>query len=178
MSEQWDYASEILYVFAFVTIKMSFLFFYLRIFPGRKMAWACYILIGILACQCIEEVLVVVFQCSPVDKAWNSATPGKCLSLLGFFYVSFGIKLGIDLAIFFLPIPVLWHLKLPRGKKFGISVMFLLGLLWVTCWFLENSRSNGNRICVTSIIRATYLTNTSTDISCKWCPTLPRVFIC
>ena len=129
IEKQLDFASEILYVFAFVTIKMSFLFFYLRLFPGRKVAWACYLLIAFLACQCIEEVAVVIFQCSPVEKAWHPGINGKCLELLPFFYLSFGIKLATDLVIFILPIPILWHTQLPRGKKLGICAMFLLGLL-------------------------------------------------
>lgn len=93
------------------------------------MVWTCYFMIVFLVCQGIEETAVVIFQCNPVEKAWKPEVKGKCLELLGFFYVSFGIKLGADLIIFLLPIPVLWKTKLSRGKKLGITVMFLLGLL-------------------------------------------------
>ena len=108
---------------------MSFLFFYLKLFPSRGMAWICYIMIAFLACQCLEEIAVVIFQCSPVQKAWHPEIKGKCLELLAFFYISFGIKLGTDFIIFILPIPVLWKTTLPQGKKIGVSIMFLLGLL-------------------------------------------------
>lgn len=93
------------------------------------MAWSSYALLVILVCQLIEETAVVIFQCSPVQKAWHPGMPGKCLELLPFFYISFGIKLVVDIVIITLPIPVLWRLKLPRGKKIGICLMFLLGLL-------------------------------------------------
>jgi hypothetical protein len=107
------------------------LLFYLRIFPGRKVLSVCYICIAFLLCQCIEETAVVIFQCSPIQKAWDSTLPGKCLNLLTFFYVSFGIKLASDLIIFFLPIPLLYRTKLSRGKKTGVIAMFTLGFLYV-----------------------------------------------
>ncbi|KAJ9341061.1 integral membrane protein [Paecilomyces variotii] len=146
---QLDFVISIAYIFAFITIKVSFLLFYLRIFPGKRVLAVCYGCIVFLICQCIEETAVVIFQCSPVQKAWDSTVPGKCLNLLTFFYVSFGIKLASDLVIFFLPIPLLYKTKLSRGKKTGVIAMFALGFL----------------VCLTSIIRATQLQNTSTDMT-------------
>lgn len=133
----------------------------------------CYGCIVFLICQCIEETAVVIFQCSPVQKAWDSTVPGKCLNLLTFFYVSFGIKLASDLVIFFLPIPLLYKTKLSRGKKTGVIAMFALGFLYVTgsASFPWSSLTDGHyRVCLTSIIRATQLQNTSTDMTCE----LPR----
>jgi hypothetical protein len=82
-----------------------------------------------LVAELIEETAVVFSQCAPLQKAWNPAVPGKCLNLLTFFYVSFGIKLATDIVLFCLPIPLLGSLKMGLGKKIGIIFMFSLGLL-------------------------------------------------
>ena len=79
--------------------------------------------------ELIEEVAVVLAQCSPLRKAWTPELPGTCLNLLTFFYVSFGIKLATDIVLFCLPIPMLQKLNVGSGKKIGVIFMFSLGLL-------------------------------------------------
>ncbi|KAJ5937121.1 hypothetical protein N7466_003571 [Penicillium verhagenii] len=144
-----DFVTEITYLLSLGAIKLSFCFFYLRIFPGdtlRKISWA---LVVIIIAETIEEVFVVIFQCSPVSKAWDASAeaPGKCLSLGAFYYISFGIRLVTDIAIFVLPIPRLLQLQMTVGKRAGLVFMFGLGVL----------------VVVTSIIRITYLNNFSLD---------------
>lgn len=144
-----DFVTEITYLLALGSIKISFCLFYLKIFPGRKFKILCLSLIGLLVAETTEETFVVIFQCWPVQKAWDAANAvdGKCLSLLSFYYISFGIRLATDLALFTLPIPKLLKLKMTIGKRAGLIFMFSLGAL----------------VVVTSIIRATYLNNFSKD---------------
>ena len=128
------------------------------------------IMIVFLICQGIEEIAVVVFQCSPVQRAWLPSAQGKCLNLYPFFWSAFGIKLATDLIIFCLPVPPLWRMKLRRGKKFGIIIMFLLGLLHVHLGAASTSNSGFadeiDRVCITSIVRMTYLKNAGHDFTC------------
>ncbi|KAJ5668719.1 hypothetical protein N7462_009789 [Penicillium macrosclerotiorum] len=144
-----DFVTEISYLLSLGAIKISFCLFYLKIFPGHKFKIFCYCLIGLLVAETTEETFVVIFQCWPIRKAWDSVgtVEGKCLSLLGFYYISFGIRLATDIALFTLPIPKLLQLKMTIGKRAGLIFMFGLGVL----------------VVVTSIIRATYLNNFSTD---------------
>ncbi|EED20905.1 integral membrane protein, putative [Talaromyces stipitatus ATCC 10500] len=144
-----DFVTEITYLIALWAVKVSFGLFYLKIFPGRTIRVLCWILIILVTAEWIEETFVVIFQCSPVQKAWDASgkVSGKCLQLLSFYYISFAVRLATDLAIFILPLPELLRLKMPLGKRLGLILMFGLGLL----------------IVVTSIIRATYLNNFSTD---------------
>jgi hypothetical protein len=79
--------------------------------------------------QYIEETLVVLFACSPLEKWWNPHLPGKCLNLLTFFYAAFAVKLITDLVLFCTPIPVLRKLRISRAKKIGVMFMFSIGLL-------------------------------------------------
>ncbi|PYI08053.1 integral membrane protein [Aspergillus sclerotiicarbonarius CBS 121057] len=144
-----DFVSEIAYLLALGSIKASFCLLYLQIFPGKGFRIACWSLLALLVCETIEETIVVVFQCSPIHKAWDAGdtVKGKCLSLTAFYYISFGIRLATDLALFALPLPKLVRLNMTMGKRAGLVMMFGLGVL----------------VSVTSIIRATYINNFSED---------------
>ncbi|CAK7213852.1 hypothetical protein SCUCBS95973_001939 [Sporothrix curviconia] len=144
-----DFVSALSYIWAFVLIKLSFAVFYLRVIPTKGFRRLNYTIIAVLSAQGIEETFVVFFACQPLTKFWKPDTPGTCLNLLRFYYISFGIKLVTDIILFLEPIPTLLKLKLPWVKRIGLVIMFSLGLL----------------TCVISIIRATYLNDTSSDVT-------------
>ncbi|OOF92688.1 hypothetical protein ASPCADRAFT_133080 [Aspergillus carbonarius ITEM 5010] len=144
-----DFVTEIAYLLALGTIKASFCLLYLQIFPGKRFRIVCWSLLALLAGETMEETFVVIFQCWPIHKAWDAGgtVKGKCLSLTAFYYISFGIRLATDLALFALPLPKLVRLNMTMGKRAGLVIMFGLGVL----------------VSVTSIIRATYINNFSED---------------
>ncbi|KAJ5548946.1 hypothetical protein N7513_006180 [Penicillium frequentans] len=144
-----DFVTMLAYVLALGTIKMSFCLLYLHIFPGHKFRIACWWLLAIVVAQTIAETLVVLFQCTPVHKAWDATglVEGTCINSTAFYYANFGIKLASDLAIFLMPIPKVVGLRMSVGKRAGLVVMFGLGLL----------------VCVTSIIRISYLNSFKVD---------------
>ncbi|KAJ5090213.1 hypothetical protein N7532_008897 [Penicillium argentinense] len=138
-----DFVTMLAYVLALGTIKMSFCLLYLHIFPGKKFRIACWWLLAIIVAQTIAEALVVLFQCTPVHKAWDATglVKGTCVDMNTFYYANFAVKLASDLALFTMPIPKLVQLRMPVGKRVGLVIMFSLGLL----------------VCMTSIIRICYL---------------------
>ncbi|EPE02583.1 integral membrane protein [Ophiostoma piceae UAMH 11346] len=145
----FDFVSAISYIWSFVLIKISFALFYLRVIPNKSFRKLNFLMMAILAAQGVEETFVVCFACQPIYKFWTPKAAGTCLNLLKFYYISFGIKFATDIVLFLEPIPTLTRLKLPWVKRLGLIVMFSLGLL----------------TCVISIIRATYLNDTSTDVT-------------
>ncbi|KAJ5701434.1 hypothetical protein N7488_008982 [Penicillium malachiteum] len=144
-----DFVTMLAYVLALGTIKMSFCLLYLHIFPGKKFRIACWWLLAMVTAQMIAETLVVLFQCTPVHKAWDATglVEGTCVNMNTFYYINFGIKLASDLTLFLMPIPKVIGLKMSVGKRAGIVVMFGLGLL----------------VCITSIIRISYLNEFKVD---------------
>ncbi|CAK7233657.1 hypothetical protein SCUCBS95973_008668 [Sporothrix curviconia] len=82
--------------------KASFAVLYLRILQGRRHALLNKFLVVFLLCQAVEETLVVILQCRPVAKAWDSRVAGHCYRL---------------------------HLQLPVAKRVGVIAMLSLGLL-------------------------------------------------
>ncbi|GKZ21918.1 hypothetical protein AbraIFM66951_007312 [Aspergillus brasiliensis] len=160
----------IAYLLALGTVKVSFCLLYLQIFPGKAFRIACWSLLGLLVAETIEETFVVIFQCSPIHKAWDASgsVPGQCLSLTAFYYISFGIRLATDLALFALPLPKVLRLNMTVGKRAGLVMMFGLGVLYADSppWLNPDSElriTANSRVSVTSIIRATYISNFSED---------------
>ncbi|GAA91602.1 integral membrane protein [Aspergillus luchuensis IFO 4308] len=164
-----DFVSMIAYLLALGTVKVSFCLLYLQIFPGKAFRIACWSLVGLLVAETIEETFVVIFQCSPIHKAWDASgnVKGQCLSLTAFYYISFGIRLATDLALFALPLPKVMQLNMTLGKRAGLVIMFGLGVLYAGSPKLEPTWELGitaiYRVSVTSIIRATYISNFSED---------------
>lgn len=78
----------------------------------------------------LSAVLAVIFQCSPVRKAWNgSFIPGRCIDETRLFVAHAGLSLLVDLAVVVAPIRVIWSLHPSRRTKVAVSGMVLLGSL-------------------------------------------------
>ncbi|KAH6988879.1 hypothetical protein BKA56DRAFT_574791 [Ilyonectria sp. MPI-CAGE-AT-0026] len=137
------------YVWGFVTVKMSFAVLYLRLLPGIAHRRLNQGLLILLLAEGIEECLVVIFKCNPVDKAWTPSKEGTCLDLRSFYYASFGVKLATDIILFAQPIPAVRRLQLSTAKRVGVAIMLSLSLL----------------VCVISIIRVTYISIIKGDIT-------------
>lgn len=109
-------------------VKFSILFLYKRLFGTnrhfRQLLWA---IGGFVAAYSLVEILVLIFQCRPIDAAWNMTVHGTCVDIaLGGIIVGI-INVVVDFLILFLPIRMVWRLKLKKKWKFQLIGIFLLG---------------------------------------------------
>ncbi|OLN87301.1 hypothetical protein CCHL11_03612 [Colletotrichum chlorophyti] len=141
--------TQLTYIWAFVTVKMSFAVLYLRLLPDQVYQRINKFLVVLLLAEGIEETAVVIFRCTPIERAWTPTTPGTCLDLTIFYYSAFVIKLLTDLVLFIQPIPTIWKLQLPIAKRVGVIFMLSLGLL----------------VCVISVIRVSYINAFDRDVT-------------
>lgn len=75
------YASQMVYPTVIMTAKLSILSLYWRLFPTMFMKRGCIVLAVLTMMWWIAGVLVDIFQCSPISKAFNTAmTPDGCIS--------------------------------------------------------------------------------------------------
>ncbi|KAK1979137.1 hypothetical protein LZ30DRAFT_783676 [Colletotrichum cereale] len=146
---KFQVATQLTYIWAFVTVKMSFAVLYLRLLPDEVYRRINKFLILLLLAEGIEETAVVIFRCAPIHRAWTPTVPGKCLDLTIFYYSAFVIKMMTDLVLFIQPIPTIWKLQLRVAKRIGVIFMLSLGLL----------------ACVISIIRVTYINAFDRDVT-------------
>jgi len=113
---------------------------YIRIFPTRFMRIAVYVLGGFVSVLWLASILVVVFQCTPVQKAYMPyLQEGYCLDTMDWFLGNSVPNIASELLILILPTREIWKLKVSRPQKIAISVVFLMGtvIIIVTCIRLE-----------------------------------------
>jgi hypothetical protein len=126
------YLMEILYFVHVALLKLSLLFFYLRIFPGariRQLIWGTIIFDVIFA---IAFIFTGIFQCSPIDyywTNWDGQHEGKCFDVNAMVWANAGISIVVDLWMLGLPISQLFALNLHWKKKIGVGMMFSVGTL-------------------------------------------------
>lgn len=77
----------------------------------------------------IADVLLVIFECTPINKAWDPLVPGHCID-----QVKLGVAIGYfnlvtDCMILILPIPMLWALQLALRMKLAVLAVFMTGIL-------------------------------------------------
>ena len=114
-------------------IKASILAMYYRIFPTRSMKWGVHILGASVLLWWIAIILVIIFQCQPVSKAYKPfMETGSCLPREDFFFGSSIPNVLQDLLIIILPVHEVWRLQVTRRQKAAILGVFVLGFAWVS----------------------------------------------
>ncbi|KAI0400481.1 major facilitator superfamily domain-containing protein [Xylaria palmicola] len=144
-----EYSFTILYNPALMAFKTSVLVFYLRLSKNtqkvlRLASWAVLVIVNLAG---TVLTLLNIFQCSPVEAAFNR-NPGRCIPLLTEFICSAPINIVTDLAILALPLPVLTSMRLPPKQKIILIITFALGIF----------------VTVVDVVRIYYLQKAITDV--------------
>ncbi|RGP58741.1 hypothetical protein FLONG3_11405, partial [Fusarium longipes] len=128
----WFWTLVLTYFILQTTMKLSLLFFYLRIFPSkgvRKALWATVIFI---TANGIAFALVATFQCRPINHfwtKWDGTKEGWCASVNGVAWSNGAINIASDFVILGVPLSQLRKLNLDWKKKVGVGMMFSVGTL-------------------------------------------------
>ena len=122
-----------MYITALALTRISILLLYLRVFRisdiFRRITYG---LIAINVGYAAAFNLTMLFQCRPLNYAWNGwdgEHEGVCLSLNGIGWSAAAINIVLDIAVIILPLPTITKLVLPWHKKLPVILLFLLGLL-------------------------------------------------
>lgn len=125
------YINRIFYSPTILAAKLTILLQLMRIFAPIKRGlvyWLIQALIWLNAGFYLANVLSVIFQCTPVRKAWNPSMPGVCVDTNLNLVVTGAINVLSDALILLLPLWTIWHLKMPTQRKLGVSVVFAAGI--------------------------------------------------
>ncbi|KAF5657713.1 integral membrane protein PTH11 [Fusarium heterosporum] len=125
------YILEILYFLVQVPLKLSFLFFYLEIFPSKRVQRALWVTVGLTAAFGFTFIIVTIFQCRPISyfwTKWDMEPSGTCLSIGGIVLSSSIINIALDLWILAIPLSQMNKTNLDWRKSVGIGVMFSIGI--------------------------------------------------
>ncbi|ROV94600.1 hypothetical protein VPNG_09203 [Cytospora leucostoma] len=137
------FASEVIYVPALMTTKISILLLYRRIFPSHKFRMVLWCVGGFILAFAITGTFLQIFQCIPIEAIWYTDLARRCVNISADYIAMGTINIVTDVVVLCLPMPQLWRLQMSRTRKAQLMGMFLLG----------------GFVCVVSIIRLTYLSN-------------------
>ena len=134
MMNQVEFSASITWTLATCSCKVAVLWMYLHIFPSKKMKIAIYSLIALEVGFVIAFVPIFLTICNPPSAFWSvdpieQAT--QCHPIQQQQYASVAVNMVLDLAVVVLPLPSIWQLQLPIGKKVFITLMFSMGLTYV-----------------------------------------------
>lgn len=123
------FAQQIVYLLALGTIKISVLYFYLRIFGthGRTRILV-FATMALVAMWLIAYVFTAIFLCTPIRKQWMPLIDGKCGDQLAMDESMVITNIITDIIIMLLPMYTIWNLKLRIVERLGLMLAFSLGL--------------------------------------------------
>ncbi|KAI9799384.1 MAG: hypothetical protein M1833_004084 [Piccolia ochrophora] len=120
---------NVIFSFAPISIKISILLLYRRIFIYRTFRWVVWGLVVFFVAAFLINLFLSIFQCVPVQKAWKPELPGHCLGFYEAWYAGSALLLATDVMLLIVPIPVVWQLQMDAKQKLGLIAVFLLGSL-------------------------------------------------
>lgn len=129
---RWLYVLEILYFFQMTLLKLTLLFFFLRIFPKTIIRNLLKGTIIFTVLYGLTFVLVAIFQCKPISHYWlnwDLEHDGKCINVNALAWSHAIISIVLDAWMLVLPLYEVFRLQLSWRKKISVAIMFLVGTL-------------------------------------------------
>jgi fucose permease len=111
--------------------KTSILIFYLNLSKTQKVfRWATIATLVVVNVGGLALTVLNILQCRPVNAAWASPVPASatCTNIVTIYLSSAPLNIITDLAIFFLPMPILTSMRLPRKQKIILVITFGFGV--------------------------------------------------
>lgn len=101
---------------------------YVRLFPNTWMRKTCYSFGIFNVLNLGAGGIALIFQCTPIRFFWDkSVAGGHCVRQYEFYVAGGAITMISVVIAFFLPIPIIWGLKITTSKKWALVVAFSVG---------------------------------------------------
>jgi hypothetical protein len=114
--------------------KTSILVFYLKVSENTRRVFRYSSITTLVVVNIAGLVLTAlsIFRCTPFGTIFNYPLPqtAKCSNILRLSFASAPVNIITDLAILFLPMPILTGLRLRRKQKIGLVVLF--GIFYIS----------------------------------------------
>ncbi|KAF3057126.1 hypothetical protein GL218_06200 [Daldinia childiae] len=78
-------------------------------------------------------IIALNLSCTPYKRIWDKTVAGTCIDLKAINIAATATNVVLNIAILILPQGIIWKLKMSDAKKFGLSTVFAVGILWVRC---------------------------------------------
>ena len=129
------FSANLMFDLCLCCTKTCALLFFSRVFPAHASSkwfnWALWITHGLNVGWLIGIVVASFFLCIPVEASWDQNVQGDCSNQMPVYIGSAISSVAIDFIILLMPLPKIWRLQMSAVKKGGLSLVFLLGYLYV-----------------------------------------------
>ncbi|KAK6953910.1 hypothetical protein Daesc_003872 [Daldinia eschscholtzii] len=141
-AQKYKYIFQVIEKPAFGLIKLSLIFLWKRLFkPAKYFSAVCWVMIVITSGWSLSFFFATLFQCGTKWK-FNVADVktfrNECNSSPSMIAAFTGLDLLTDVIIMFMPVPLIWGLRMPTRKKASVTGIFILGLLAENPDFIGN----------------------------------------
>ncbi|KAI0385555.1 hypothetical protein F5Y04DRAFT_246140 [Hypomontagnella monticulosa] len=126
----WIYVVGAVYQPILTLVKQSVLVFLLR-FSGIK-AGVRYVVWGTIIFNTVLMVaifIVVIFQCTPIERNWHPLVEGHCIEQFPFGVAAAALTIMTDVVAVALPFYIFLGLKINKNRKIALIGVFMLGVL-------------------------------------------------
>ncbi|ORY03148.1 hypothetical protein BCR34DRAFT_605341 [Clohesyomyces aquaticus] len=111
-------------------VRLSMLFFYIRLFHLSGWRIAFWTLVALNISSLIAIILSAFLVCHPFAYSYDKTiVGGYCGDILSLQLFTAIWNLLMDTAIVAVPLPIVWTLKMSNRKKIGVSFMFGMGII-------------------------------------------------
>ncbi|KAG0648068.1 hypothetical protein D0Z07_5732 [Hyphodiscus hymeniophilus] len=143
--------SELLFTLSTSLVKISVLFFYLRIAVTKTYRRILYISIAFICAWAVIFSAVVIFQCRPVSSYWDPEST-QCVKPEAALFIHGLTNTITDVYVFVLPMQMVWKTHLPKRQRIGLLVVFGTGFL----------------VCLAGVLRLYYSITTDHSKDTTW----------
>jgi fucose permease len=111
--------------------KTSILLFYLTLSKTQKVfRWATIATLVVVNVGGLALTILNILQCRPISAAWKTPVPNTahCTNIVTVYLSSAPLNIITDVAILFLPMPILTSMRLPKKQKIILVITFGFGI--------------------------------------------------
>ncbi|MDI1492651.1 MAG: hypothetical protein OHK93_004433 [Ramalina farinacea] len=116
-----------LYYITVGTTKIAILILYLRIILNKTYRYLIYGTMTFVSLTVFSCVMAKIFQCTPINAAWDTEKKGSCINRVGLYLSNAGLDIFQNLFIYVLSIKVLYQLNMPKKQRIALIVIFVVG---------------------------------------------------
>ncbi|KAG9249808.1 uncharacterized protein F5Z01DRAFT_668148 [Emericellopsis atlantica] len=156
------YLAAAIYIVGGSFAKASLLIFYLRLSPQTWFKISVWATLVFISGYTVGIFFALIFACDPIAKSYDATVvSGTCINRPTLYIATAVVNILSDIQLFFLPLPFVVKLQVPRRQKLGLVVIFLLGSITI----------------VTSVIRVSILPQMLTSVDQTWVISWASVWI-
>lgn len=165
-----------LFAVTFIFVKTTLLVLYLRLFhPSKGTVIMIWLGIVVITSFYLATMIADVVLCTP-HKGDGGYLSVKTQTRCGQPSLKLSSAQGVfgvvsDFYIIIIPIQLVWQMRLPTGRKIGVSAVFLTGLLYVNTSSLPPTKLKliiSSRACACSILSCVYRFREENDPDFTW----------